>query len=49
MTLDNLGPLAVGVDPLGFVRDRQALLAGAVNRVVIHNHPSGDPVPSRED
>jgi len=28
---------------------RQVLLAGATNLVAIHNHPSGDPTPSRED
>jgi DNA repair protein RadC len=28
---------------------REALLASAVNVVVFHNHPSGDPVPSAED
>lgn len=28
---------------------QKALLANAVNIVVIHNHPSGDPKPSRED
>jgi DNA repair protein RadC len=28
---------------------REALLASASNVVVFHNHPSGDPVPSKED
>lgn len=28
---------------------QKALLANAVNIVVLHNHPSGDPKPSRED
>jgi DNA repair protein RadC len=28
---------------------QKALLANAVNIVLIHNHPSGDPTPSRED
>lgn len=28
---------------------QKALLANAVNLIVIHNHPSGDPTPSRED
>ena len=27
----------------------RAILAGAVSIVLIHNHPSGDPAPSRED
>ena len=27
----------------------RALLCGAVNIVIIHNHPSGSPTPSRED
>lgn len=28
---------------------QKALLANAVNVIVMHNHPSGDPTPSRED
>lgn len=28
---------------------QKALLANAVNIIVMHNHPSGDPSPSRED
>ena len=28
---------------------QKALLANAVNIIVMHNHPSGDPTPSRED
>ena len=28
---------------------QKALLANAVNIFVLHNHPSGDPTPSRED
>lgn len=28
---------------------QKALLANAVNIIVLHNHPSGDPTPSRED
>ena len=28
---------------------REALLAGAVNIILLHNHPSGDPTPSQED
>lgn len=28
---------------------QKALLANAVNIIVMHNHPSGDPKPSRED
>lgn len=28
---------------------QKALLANAVNVIVLHNHPSGDPTPSRED
>lgn len=28
---------------------QKALLANAVNIIMIHNHPSGDPSPSRED
>ena len=28
---------------------QKALLANAVNVIVLHNHPSGDPRPSRED
>lgn len=28
---------------------QKALLANAVNIIAIHNHPSGDPSPSRED
>ena len=28
---------------------QKALLANAVNIILIHNHPSGDPTPSRED
>jgi DNA repair protein RadC len=28
---------------------QKALLANAVNVIVLHNHPSGDPSPSRED
>jgi DNA repair protein RadC len=28
---------------------REAVLAGAANIVVFHNHPSGDPAPSRDD
>lgn len=28
---------------------QKALLANAVNIALIHNHPSGDPTPSRED
>ena len=28
---------------------QKALLANAVNIVMMHNHPSGDPTPSRED
>lgn len=28
---------------------QKALLANAVSIIVIHNHPSGDPTPSRED
>lgn len=27
----------------------RALLAGAVNIILVHNHPSGDPTPSRDD
>ncbi len=36
---------AVGVQDLF----RWALLAGALAVIVIHNHPSGDPAPSRDD
>lgn len=28
---------------------QKALLANAVNVIVMHNHPSGDPTPSRQD
>ena len=28
---------------------RQALVAGAVHLILVHNHPSGDPTPSRAD
>ena len=28
---------------------QKALLANAVNIVMMHNHPSGDPTPSRQD
>ena len=28
---------------------QKALLANAVNIIIMHNHPSGDPTPSRED
>lgn len=28
---------------------RNALLLGAVNIIMVHNHPSGDPTPSNED
>jgi len=28
---------------------KAALLASAANIIVVHNHPSGDPTPSRED
>lgn len=28
---------------------QKALLANAVNIVIMHNHPSGDPTPSRQD
>lgn len=28
---------------------RHALLAGAVNLIAVHNHPSGDPTPSKDD
>lgn len=28
---------------------QKALLANAVSIIVVHNHPSGDPTPSRED
>ena len=28
---------------------QKALLANAVSIIVLHNHPSGDPTPSRED
>lgn len=28
---------------------QKALLANAVNIILMHNHPSGDPTPSRED
>ena len=28
---------------------QKALLSGAVNIILVHNHPSGDPTPSRED
>ena len=28
---------------------RRALLAGATSLVLVHNHPSGDPLPSRQD
>ena len=28
---------------------QKALLANAVSIIVMHNHPSGDPTPSRED
>lgn len=28
---------------------REALCAGAVHLILLHNHPSGDPTPSKED
>src|SRR5262249_8314648 len=28
---------------------RAAILAGAAHLVIVHNHPSGDPTPSKED
>lgn len=28
---------------------RAALLAGAAHMILVHNHPSGDPTPSKED
>jgi DNA repair protein RadC len=35
------------VDPRMIFRD--ALLLGAANIILVHNHPSGDPTPSKED
>jgi len=35
------------VEPRGILRD--AILLGAVGIILSHNHPSGDPAPSRED
>ena len=31
------------------VKEREALRYGAVTALAFHNHPSGDPTPSRED
>jgi DNA repair protein RadC len=41
------GAAASIVDPKTLFRD--ALLLGAVSLILAHNHPSGDPAPSRED
>ncbi len=41
------GQAASVVDPKTLFRD--ALLLGAASLIVAHNHPSGDPTPSRED
>ena len=42
-----------GVATCCYVGNREifirALLVGAVNILMVHNHPSGDPVPSKED
>lgn len=51
--LNALAPLSIGTLTASLVHPREvfraAILAGAASVIVAHNHPSGDPNPSRED
>ena len=52
-TLQSINLLSVGTINSGLVCPREvfksALLANATSIIIAHNHPSGDPTPSKED